>query len=183
MVYDKILNGRFITMRSINEDDAEFSYDIRSRDGIRETVGQVAPNVELQKEYIRKQMSTPGDYYFVIINRFGEKIGLMGIYDIHDEVGEIGRLVSVGEPVETYEAHLLLMDFIREVLKLKRICYVVYEDNKKHISDLKKIGGNFVKKINRSGREALYYEDEVQESSEFEIKIQRIIDKLAQKYL
>ena len=181
MVYDKIIKGKFVTLRSITEEDAEFSYEIRNREGIRETVGQLAPDVETQRAYIKNQMDKPGDYYFVIVNRFGERVGLLGIYDIHDDIGEIGRLVSIGEPVETYEAQLLLNDFINDVLGLKKVCYVIYSDNKKHVSDIRKSGGNFVGMITRGGREALYFEDEVVADSDFNRKVRRMIDKLAKR--
>ena len=68
MVYDKIIRGKFITLRSIEEDDAEFSYAIRSAEGNRETVGQLAPSIEAQREYIARQREKDGDYYFVILN-------------------------------------------------------------------------------------------------------------------
>lgn len=181
MVYDKQIQGKFVTLRSITEDDSEFSYDLRSRDGIRETVGQPAADVEAQRTYIKNQMEKPGDYYFVILNRAGERVGLIGIYDIHDDMGEIGRLVSIGEPVETYEAQLLLNDFINDILKLKRVCYVIYADNKKHVSDIKKSGGNFIGMVNRGGREALYFEDDVVADSAFNRKVRRMIDKLASR--
>ena len=182
MVYDKIIQRKFVSLKSITEEDAEFSYKIRASEGIRETVGQLAGSIDDQREYIKKQMITPGDYYFVILNQSEERIGLIGIYDIHDDMGEIGRLVSVGEPMETYEAQLLLNDFIREKLKLKRVCYVIYADNKKHISDIKKSKGNFVKVVERGGREAFYYEDEVSEDNYFDNKIRSMVNKLAAKY-
>lgn len=181
MVYDKDIQGKFVTLRSITEDDAEFSYDIRSRDGIKETVGQLAESIEAQKAYIKKQMNTPGDYYFVIINRFGERVGLIGIYDIHDGIGEIGRFVCVGEPTETFEAELLLGDFIREELKLEKICYVIYAENKKHISDKKKVGISSNKVIRRGGKDALYFEEKVDYTNVEDNKICKMINKLAKK--
>lgn len=181
MYYDKDIKGKFVTLRSITEDDAEFSYELRGREGIKETVGQLAESVEAQRAYIKKQIDTPGDYYFVIVNRFEEKVGLIGVYDIHDGIGEIGRFVSVGDPTETFEAELLLDDFIRQVLKLKRICYVIYADNKKHISDKKKIGISSKKDIMRGGKDALYYEEEVDYINYEDNKIRKMINKLAKK--
>ena len=183
MYYDKIIKGKFASLRSITEQDAEFSYEIRGRRGIKETVGQLAKSIDDQRAYIKRQIITPGDYYFVIVNRFGEKVGLIGVYDIHDGIGEIGRLVSIGDPTETFEAELLLNDFIREELKLKKVCYVIYAENKKHISDRKKMGGNFVKMVNRGGKEALYYEEEVDYKNYMNNKVRKMIDRLAERIL
>ena len=181
MVYDKDIVGKFVTLRSISEDDAEFSYEIRSREGIRETVGQLAKSIDDQRIYIQKQRKEPGVYYFVIRNRFGEKVGLIGVYDIHDGIGEIGRLVSVGDPTETFEADILLNDFIREELKLKKICYVIYPENKKHISDRRKLGAEYSKIVNRGGKEALYFEEVVDYENYENNKIRKMINKLAER--
>lgn len=181
MFYDGIIKGKFVSLRSITVDDAEFSYAIRADKNNRDTVGQLAPNVEAQREYIKKQIDTPGDYYFVVLDRNGNRIGLTGVYDIHGEMGEIGREVNNGEPMETMEATLLLNDFCLNVLKLKKICYVIYSNNKKNISNAKKRGGKLIKTIIRSGQEAFYFED-VLENREADKKLRRMIDKLAEKH-
>ena len=126
-------------------------------------------------------METPGDYYFVVTNRQGERIGLIGVYDIHDDVAEVGREVNVGEPTETMEATVLIDDFCRDVLKLKKVSYVIYAHNTKNLSNAKKKKGNIVGKIIRSGVEAYYFEDDMDFVTERDKKIRKMIDKLAEK--
>lgn len=181
MVYDSIIKGKFVTLRSINPDDAEFSYNIRADKKNRDTVGQLASSIEAQRDYIINQMKKPGDYYFVVLNNNNERIGLIGVYDIHGEMGEIGREVNVGEPMETLEASLLINDFCRNVLKLKKLCYVIYSNNKKNISNVKKRGGNFIGYVERSGVKALYYEDELSNTIESENKIRKMLERLANR--
>ena len=76
LVYDKVIKGRFVDLRSITLDDAEFSYNIRADRKNRELVGQPAALIEEQREFIKWQMSEPNDYYFVALNKKGERIVL-----------------------------------------------------------------------------------------------------------
>lgn len=181
MVYDGVIKGKFVSLRSITVDDAEFSYNIRADKNNCDTVGQLASDINAQREFIQKQIEKPGDYYFVVANNKNERIGLIGIYDIHDDIGEFGREVNIGEPMETIEATLLLNDFCKDVLHLKKICYVIYENNKRNISNANKRGGNFIKKIERSGRIALYYEDDIEKVNENNMKLRKMIDRLAKR--
>ena len=181
MVYPEVIHGMFVDLRSITLDDAEFSYNIRADQRNRETVGQLAPSLEAQKDFIRWQMQEPKDYYFVVLNKKGERIGLVGIYDIHGEIGEYGREVNVGEPTEIMEVGIVLGRFCINVLHLKRICYVIYANNAGNINNAKKRGGTVVKKINRNGREALYFEQSLCEESTGARKTRLILERLFAK--
>ena len=138
MVYDKDIMGEFVTLRSITEDDAEFSYNIRKDPRFVSIMGQPASSVEAQREYIIRQRSKPGDYYFVVYNRNNEKIGLIGVYDIRGDNCETGRELNIGEPYETMEAQVLLYDFCVGVLGLKNNSAIVYKNNPKQINMIKK---------------------------------------------
>lgn len=182
MVYPEVIHGMFVDLRSITLDDAEFSYNIRADKRNRDTVGQLAPSLEAQKDFIRWQMQEPNDYYFVVLNKKGERIGLYGVYDIHDGMAEVGREVNVGEPTERMEVGLLVADFCRDVLKLNRTYFVVYENNVHHLSDVKK-NSTFVRKVIRSGHNALYFEDDLNEVSPSTRKIRQMLEKLYRKSL
>ncbi len=182
MVYPEVIHGMFVDLRSITLDDAEFSFNIRADKRNRDTVGQLAPSLEAQKDFIRWQMQEPNDYYFVVLNKKGERIGLYGVYDIHDGMAEVGREVNVGEPTEIMEVGLLVADFCRNVLRLKRTCFVVYENNVHHLSDVKK-NSTFVKKVVRSGHEALYFEDDLNVERASLRKIRQMLGRLYKKSL
>ena len=160
MVYPEVIHGMFVDLRSISLDDVEFSYNIRADKRNRDTVGQLAPSLEAQKNFIRWQMQEPNDYYFVVLNKKGERIGLYGVYDIHDGMAEVGREVNIGEPTEIMEVYLLISNFCKDVLKLKRTCCVVYENNVHHLNEVKK-SSTFVKKVSRGGHNAFYFENDV----------------------
>lgn len=180
MVYPEVIHGMFVDLRSITLDDAEFSYNIRADKRNRETVGQLAPSLEAQKDFIRWQMQEPNDYYFVVLNKKGERIGLYGVYDIRGDIAEVGREVNIGEPTEIMEVSLLIADFCRDVLKLKRMCSVVYEKNVHHISDVKK-SSVFIKAVQRGGCNALYFEQDLYKPNPVSEKIRRLLERLYKK--
>lgn len=176
MVYSEVIRGKFVDLRSIGVEDAQFSYDIRADERNCKTVGQVAQSVDKQRQFIEWQMQQPNDYYFVVMNKSGERIGLIGVYNIHDDIGELGREVNNGNPMESMEAEVLLADFCREVLHLKKTCAVIYADNKKHISIQKKRGYEPLYETERNGISCLYYENMVTENDH--AKIRALLDKI-----
>lgn len=178
MIYDKVISGKFVDLKSITEDDAEFSYNIRNDEKNRDTVGQLAESIDNQKKYIQWQQKEPGDYYFVVWNKKGERVGLIGVYDIHGTVGEVGREVSNGSPMEAMEAEVLLEEFYREVLHLQMITAVIYTSNKKHLSNQKKRGCEAKKIVIRNGVECAYFETIVHKDN-FK-KVRRLLDMIGE---
>jgi hypothetical protein len=180
MVYPEVIHGMFVDLRSITLDDAEFSYNIRADKRNRDTVGQLAPSLEAQKDFIRWQMQEPNDYYFVVLNKNGERIGLYGVYDIHDGMAEVGREVNVGEPTEIMEVGFLVADFCREVLKLKRTCFVIYENNIHRISEVRKTA-TFIKRVKRGVHTALCFECNLEEKNPAREKAKFLLKRLYKK--
>lgn len=178
MVYPEVIHGRFVDLRSITLDDAEFSYNIRADKQNRDTVGQLAETVEAQRKFIEWQMQEPDDYYFIVLNKQGVRIGLYGVYDIHDGMAEVGREVNIGEPIERIEVGPLVAQFCYNVLHLNKICFVVYSNNTHHISHVKKVS-TYVKTVVRGGHEALYYECDLNKATETSDKIQRLLRKFS----
>lgn len=176
MIYDGVLKGRFVELKSITLDDTQFSYDIRSDVRNRDTVGVVAKSVEEQRKFIEWQIKEPDDYYFVVYNRKGEKIGLIGIYDIQGDTAEIGREVNFGSCVEIIESEILVEDFAMDVLGLKTLHCVIYTNNVKHLNNQKKNGAKPLKKVIRSGIESYYFETILSKDSPARRKLAKVGD-------
>ncbi len=176
MVYNRVIHGRFVDLRSITMEDAQFSYSIRMDEKNKDVVGQVASSVEEQRKFIEWQMLQPGDYYFVVLNKQGERIGLIGVYDIHDGIGEVGREVNCGSPVESMEAEVLLNQFIKEELKLERYCSVVYAHNKRQLSLIRKCGYEIEREIERNGIPSYYFEYKTQ--IDYMKKTKKLLEKI-----
>ena len=176
MIYEGELKGRFVKLRSITLDDAQFSFDIRADEKNRETVGVVASSLEDQIKFIEWQMKQPNDYYFVVLNRKDEKIGLIGVYDICGETGEMGREVNYGSCVEVIEAQVLLQDFAMDVLGLKKLSFVIYANNPKQLKNQQRNKVFPIKKTIRNGVECYYYEFELTKDNSVRRKLARVGD-------
>ncbi|MBR4791688.1 MAG: GNAT family N-acetyltransferase [Treponema sp.] len=181
MVYSKEIKGHFVTLRSITLDDAEFSYNLRKDPRFVSIMGQPAATIEDQRKFIEWQMKQPGDYYFVVFNNEGERIGLIGVYDVKDDSCEVGREINIGAPYETMEAQLLINDFILDVLKLKYKCSVIYKHNKKQLEMQRQKGIVSIGEVVRSGVSSFAFKTLAEDEKKNFDKVRAIIEKLAAK--
>lgn len=179
MVYDEDIRGRFITLRSITEEDADFSYRLRNDPRFVDIMGQPAESVEAQRQYIRRQRKEPGDYYFVVYNNAGERIGLIGAYKINGDTCETGRELNIGEPYETMEAEALLFEFCQTVLKLKKCTGIIYKSNQKQYRMMKRRGGYRITETVHHGIPAYYLESTFEEQNRRMDKVRELISKLS----
>lgn len=181
MIYSEPIKGKFVTLKSITLEDAEFSYNLRKDPRFVNIMGQAAATVEDQKKFIEWQMKQPGDYYFVVFNKKGERIGLIGVYSIEGAEGETGREIIDGAPYETMEAEILLCDFCIDVLHLETKIGVIYKNNKKQIELQKKLGLEPVEEIIRSGIPAYKYKVDFDILQKNYSRARKMIVQLAQK--
>ena len=179
MVYENDIIGKFVTLRSITVDDAEFSYNLRKDPRFVDIMGQPAESVEAQKKYIERQRNEPGDYYFVVYNKSEEKIGLIGVYNIQNETCEFGREINIGAPYETMEAELLNLDFAKDVLGLKESRSIIYKNNSQQFRMLTRRGGSKIKEIIHNGIPSYLMESSIEELSKRMEPIRKMIDKLS----
>lgn len=178
MVYEKILEGKFVKLRSITLDDAKFSYDLRRDPRFVEIMGQPAATLEEQQNFIIWQRKQPGDYYFVVLNKDNERIGLIGVYSIEGSCGEMGREINIGAPYETMEAKIIISDFCHEILDLKTLTAVVYKKNTNQLNFMKHRGHIPVKEVERSGILSFEYRWSMDENIESLEKARKLIDRL-----
>jgi len=178
MVYDRIIEGKFVKLRSITPEDAEFSYHLRKDPRFVEIMGQPAKTVEDQKNFIERQMKQPGDYYFVVLNKKDERIGLIGIYNINNGIGEAGREINIGLPNEVIEAQILLIDFCINILHLKTRVAVVYKTNKKRLNLLKHFNIFPKREIERNGVASYEFEDSFESLQEGQQKARQLLDEI-----
>lgn len=181
MVYDKIIKGNFVKLKSITLDDAEFSYNLRRDPRFVSIMGQPAKTLEDQKKFIEWQMKQPGDYYFVVLNNANEKIGLLGVYNINGDICETGREINIGAPYETIEAGILLCEFCINVLKLKKKVGIIYKHNKRQISLQHKFGLEPIGEEIRNGIPAYRYEVEFSDLQNKYVKAKKMIEKLVKR--
>lgn len=140
MYIDYKLKGKYVTLRSVEESDAEFILSVRNNPRISKYLPPLNITIEQQQKWISKQRADNDSYYFLLETPIGEPIGTLSIYDIVDNHGEGGRSCCIGEPFASIEASVLLNDFIFNTLKLSYTIIWVYEGNKAVLSLNKSFG-------------------------------------------
>lgn len=144
MVYDGVLKGQYVYLKSCNEDDAEFTLSLRKDPEL----GKFFPalnkiTVDEQREWIRSQRRKEGDYFFVVWNKDDVRIGTIGLSDIDENSGEGGRIIfREGNPYEVSEAQLLIDRFAFDVLNLSVVRGTVFADNHRAIKFSRRFSGH-----------------------------------------
>lgn len=180
MVYDGVLKGRFVELKSATIEDADFTLKIRQDPEKTKYLPCLNITLEQQKEWILKQRDKDGDYFFVAWSlTSGERIGTLSVYDIHNGIGEGGRLALYGESHEKIEAGLLLSHFEFAILKLEKVVGWVYSDNSSALRWNKSFGASFSEKKRLEDGSTFYNICIERKASEIaQIKLNRMISRI-----
>lgn len=142
MVYEGKLEGRYVDLRPCTEEDAEFTRAIRKDPEFVKYLPAIDNTVEEQKVWIRSQRQKKGDYFFVVWDKEGNRIGTISIYDVEGKHAESGRLAIKGNnPFQALEAQILSFRFAYGVLGLECIDGYIFADNDRAIRFNKQFGG------------------------------------------
>ena len=152
--------GRYVELRSCNEDDASFTRDIRKDPEFVKFLPEVNNTLEEQKEWIRRQREKDGDYFFVVWDKEGNRIGTISVYEVNGDHAESGRLAIKGSnPFQGIEAQILIFRFAFEVLGLQCIDGFIYADNERAIRFNKQFGGKqYPPETDENGRVIVRFE-------------------------
>jgi len=177
MVYDKVIRGQYVQIRSIGLEDAEFSMEIRQDEKRTKYLHAVDADIEKQTKWINWQRENPGDYFFIAETLDGEKVGTVGIYDIEGKVGHLGRLLMVGNPFQTFEALLLSIRFAYNELGLDELYGDVIVENTASLNISEAVGIHFDEPIyvEELGQWVKYGSAYKNEFPEYESKIEKLI--------
>ena len=142
MVYEGIIRGDLVELKAATVEDAEFTLSIRQDPAITKYLPKLDITIEDQRKWILRQREKEGDYFFVIWNKAGKRIGTWGIYDIKGKTGEGGRLASYGDAFQKIESGMLISYFQFEILKLEKVVGWVYADNRPVVKWIKWFGAD-----------------------------------------
>ena len=129
MVYNGIIEGRYVTLRSVMVEDAAFTLAIRQDTRLTEYLPKLDITLEQQIAWIKKQQNDPTDYFFVVLDKEEKPVGTIGVYG----EGETGRLAMTGNPFQAMEAQMLCADFVFDILCLKKLKSYIYAGNQSAI--------------------------------------------------
>ena len=107
-----ILKGKFIWLRPVVEDDADFILALRTHPVYSRYLNKTPVSIVSQVEWIRKQRIRTGDYYFIIQDvRCNENVGVISLYDCTEDDGFLGRWICPFHSLFALESILLLYRF------------------------------------------------------------------------
>ena len=135
MVYEGILEGRFVNLRPVTKEDAEFILEIRNNPEISKFLPSLNATVDQQQSWIDKQRNDINSYYFIIEDKTKMRIGTTSVYNIIEN-----RFCSFGNSIQNSEAALMLDDFIFQKLGINYLDIWVYKDNKSVLALNKGLG-------------------------------------------
>jgi len=136
MILEHPLIGKHIQLRTALPADAEFALSLRLDEELGRFIKNTDPSVEKQRSWIKAKMQAKGDYHMVIESIGGVQLGIIALYDIHDDVFDWGRwIIDRDAPFTTSaESMLLLYSFAFNNLNLASAEFEVRKGNTKVIS-------------------------------------------------
>jgi RimJ/RimL family protein N-acetyltransferase len=129
MVKKEKIKGRYVSLRSAELNDAEFTLTIRQNPEVTAYLPRLNTTIYEQIEWIKSQRKKENDYFFVVRDISNRQIGTISIYNIKEEVAESGRLAMQGNSMENIEAQLLALQFGFFDLNLKQIYCNIHHEN------------------------------------------------------
>lgn len=148
MYFNEIIKGKYIDMRCVTTDDAQFIVNLRNDDFLNKYVHTVSKDVELQAEWIRKQIARDNDYYFIYSDKNGKPVGLCSVYDIdsNSQTASFGRWISWGNAAENVESVILSFDFAFKN-NIRTLYLDMVSGNTKIIKFWKRFGAQYDKEL------------------------------------
>lgn len=124
MKNDHVLKGKSILLRSVNVNDAKFILQLRLDDKKNKFLNKVNNSLTEQEKWIKNQRNRKNDYYFIIEQLDGQRVGTIGLYDIDFEKGTFnwGRWIIIDNalPTTIIESSYLIYNFGFLILNLSR---------------------------------------------------------------
>ncbi|MUK49021.1 GNAT family N-acetyltransferase [Aliivibrio fischeri] len=157
------LKGQFCTLRLVEIEDASFILKLRTDQKKSKFLSKTNVDLEEQISWIKlykKREDLKKEYYFIIEDKFNNKVGTYRLYDINHEQATPGSWIIIDgvELSVTIESVLLMYDFVFNRLNLKRINFDVMKGNKR------------VVRFHESYGSVCIYEDEDNKNYEFDSK-------------
>ena len=181
MVFDGILYGKTVRLRSVEENDASSTLAMRMNTNVNQYLTKIDDDVEKQRDFIRKQRTVDGDYLFIAEDMDGKPIGMRRVYHVskNGDTCYTGSLIGIGNAVQNTEIALMGYDFAFQILGVKKIILEVVADNVNVINSQKRYGAVEIRreKSDTFG-EFIYQELTLENYKEHRPAVYKLIEKL-----
>lgn len=142
--------GKNIQLVSVTHDDAEFILSLRSDTNLNRYLSKVEVDIEKQVQWITdylKRETQRTEYYFVIADKGGEKLGTVRIYDFQFDSFSWGSwIIKPGSPsCSAIESALCVYEYAFNTLGFKKCHFEVRKVNHKVIAFHSRFGAQIVR--------------------------------------
>lgn len=79
------VHGKAVVLRNVRVEDAQFILSLRLDPRRSRYVSPVDPDVDKQRDWIRRYLQSEGQAYFLICDKAGEALGTVRVYDAQGE--------------------------------------------------------------------------------------------------
>ena len=144
MRFDRKIEGKYVTLRAVEPEDAQVTLDMRLNPRSSSMFFHKVDNdVEKQANWIRNQQKKPGDWFFLAEDKEGNPVGTVGMIDVENTSGFSSRLIGIGNAFQSFEIQKLILDWGFDYLKLETIRGDVDVNNDKALKFAKYFGWSF----------------------------------------
>lgn len=133
--------GFGVRLRPVRLEDARFIVWIRSLEHARGRVGDSAPTVAQQEQWLQEYFAREGDYYFIIETAAARRpVGTYGLYDLREASAESGRWIIRPDVPAAIPSAILAMDIAFQNLHLKEVRATTVSTNRRVLSLNRRFG-------------------------------------------
>lgn len=124
-----------ITLQYVEEEDAELIIQLRTDNKRSRFISPTKNNIESQKDWLRNYKLREGnksELYFIGVDENGEKFATYRIYNIEDDICEIGSWVSkpnYGNPNNSIKMDIIMKEYVFENLGFDQLRFEVNKKN------------------------------------------------------
>ena len=152
MACTEVIEGRYVDLRSATIEDAEFTLAIRQAPEFSKWLPRIDNTIDQQRAWIERQREKAGDYFWVVWDKTGNRIGTISVYDVEGDCAETGRLAMRGNALQSLEAQLLSFQYAFYKIGLKKTVDYIYADNVRAMKLTLQFGGKTERMEERDGR-------------------------------
>ena len=144
------INGKFIYLKTIRENDSRYIFNLRKLKKISLYLNNPPKKISDQTSWIKKNIKNLKTLDFLIYDKKNnKKIGTIGFNNIDKEnfKAEWGRWICTGTSIQNIESAIILIDYGFKKLNFKKIYSLTNFKNKKVLNFHKRTGAKFKGKI------------------------------------
>ena len=129
----KYIDGKYINLRDVNEEDAEFILSLRTSEKKSMFLHKTQSDLGKQIDYIRRYKTLKDEWYFIIEDKNRNPVGTVRIYDIIGDSFCWGSwlLIDGLSPVVALESALLIYEYAFYQLGFLNVHFDVRKGNVK----------------------------------------------------